>query len=221
MSDTVVSFRRGRTGWSLLQRAVVEVADSVWGLTAGRRKRAMLQMARGLDLTYHAAAVTMIPRWVARFPLFQLGRGGALLDGLQGRFLNAPVRIFDYCPSGGTWRTVVVFELRHNAVPRFALWPSGAAVDPSDAIGRSARQLGPTGNQGFDDRYHVYASNESAVRSLFPKRALEYFETHGGWRVEGGGRWIAIYREGERAQPRKLRGFLMDVFQAFRPLRLG
>jgi hypothetical protein len=175
-----------------------------------------------MDLTYHDDAIELIPRWVARFPLFQLGGGGAIYDGLKGQFLNAPVRIFDYCPrQHASWRTVVVFELRHGAVPRFALWPGDAAVDPSPAIGRHADQLPPTGRKGFDQHYHLFASNETAVRALFHRRALDYFEAHPGWRVEGGGRWIAIYREGVRAHPRKLREFLMDVFQAFRPLRLG
>ena len=221
MPENSIQFAKHRPAWACLNRAILDTTGSLWEWTAGRRKRSLALAAVDLDLTYHEDARDLVNQWLSRFPLFRAGRGGAIQDGLKGRFLNAPLRLFDYCPRDhNAWRTVVAFELRHTRVPRFVLWPNETPVDPSSWLGKNGRQIPVPRRPVFDQHYRLYASNEPAVKKIFHRQPLDYFQRHAGWFVEGGGQWIVIYRPGIRARPRALRAFLMDVFQAYRPLRL-
>lgn len=138
-----------------------------------------------------------------QFHLTTLGRF-PLLFNLQCRKADGTnFAIFDYQQVIGEGKrrkkvshTVVWLQRRGTRLPEFAIRPTG------DWISRDLFDLftGPTdinfeSHPTFSSHYLLRGDNEEAIRNLFNKRVLDFFEQQTGLIVECCGNKLLVYRE--------------------------
>jgi hypothetical protein len=115
-------------------------------------------------------------------------------------------RVFD--------QTVAAFPLG-RLVPEFQLTlrPSSALFQEV-TVGEAFSGFKPVDLPAparFARRWMVRARDEEAVRRLFGRAVIEFFEKHdpgGGWVVEGGGRWLLVYQPEQRVREGELSSFV-------------
>jgi hypothetical protein len=91
------------------------------------------------------------------------------------------------------------------ALPRFRLSPERPLERLVSVLG--LRDIDFASHPGFSGSYYLNSDNEG-VRRLFGSNALDYFESHPGWHVEGRGNALLIYRFGKAAALEELPEFL-------------
>jgi len=105
-------------------------------------------------------------------------------------------------------QTVVAFDLGATVLPhRFAISPERLL---ERLLGED--DLDFADHPVFSRRYRLRGVDEPGIRRLFGEQALSFFEREPpGWHVEGGGRWLLVYRKGETVEAQKLDAFLDDA----------
>ena len=72
------------------------------------------------------------------------------------------------------------------------------------------RKIGLATHPNFARSYHLYGTEEAAVRDLFTTQMLRHLSCKRGWWVEGCGEWLIAYRWNKRIAPRGLLDFVQQ-----------
>ena len=177
------------------------------------------------------------------FHLFSQGSEKKVRNCLSGSIDGVDVTTFgyEYTVAGGessyTYRqTVVVFRSNKLSLPEFELRPS-SIVESFKIVGAIKALVGKDEDESikfdtdpdFSKSYFLKGNDESAIRHVFSRTVLEYFERHKGLSVEGRDEILIFYRaeshdtdigyRGARVKPDQIKLFLDEgraVFDLFR-----
>ena len=212
------------------------------------RRRYESKRAEALQLT--ALSLGMSPvhghnidatRRFGRFQLFSQGSKKKVRNCLSGTIGGVDVTTFGYeytvagAESSSTSRqTVVVFRSNELSLPEFELRPK-SIVETFKIVKIFKAFAGRDEDIKFDTRpdfsksYYLGGKDESAIRDVFSRSVLEYFERHEGLSVEGRDEGLLCYRReshdtdvgfrGARVKPDEIKLFLDEgraVFDLFR-----
>lgn len=111
--------------WHAARYLWLQLFDVIWSASAAPRCKSFRAFAEQFELLFEEDGQQLSHECFMRFPLFQMSDGGTIRYHLNGEFINARVKIFDYhpCTAGFQWHTVVAFRIVDCRVPAFALWP--------------------------------------------------------------------------------------------------
>ncbi len=134
---------------------------------------------------------------------------------LHGETRNLELAIFDYrytIGHGKNSRThrqsVIYFGAAALALPPFELRPEGVFHRVGSAFGY--QDIDFETHAQFSRTYLLRGDTEEGVRGLFSDELLEFFETHPGLSVEGGGNQLVFYRRKKRIEPDGTQEFMEE-----------
>lgn len=192
---------------------------AVLGVMIERKRDARLALtAEELALQYRRDGSDLLHERFTRFSLFQEGRRQRIRNVMQGAYDNIEVLLFDYRFTSGSHRhhrtnrqTVAAFQLLEQNLPEFSLRPEQLIHKLGGMLGY--QDIDFDDSPKFSARYLLRGPDEDAIRSLFDKDAREFFEDHEPYCVEGGGRWLIVYRRDRRLRAAQLDDFLKEAFE--------
>ena len=209
-----------------------------------KRSEAIRSVALSLGMSFEDRRDINVTRRFGAFQLFSQGHDKKVRNCLTGIIDGVDVTTFgyEYTIAGGesssTFRqTVVFFRSTKLSLPEFELRPR-TTVETFKIVGKVKALLGRDEDIYFDTRpafsesYVLRGNDEMAIRQVFVRSVLEYFETHKDLSVEGRDETLICYRAeshntaigflGARVRPDELRLFLDEgraVFELFRMKR--
>ncbi len=118
---------------------------------------------------------------------------------------------------------VIVFRSDTLRLPAFTLRPE-AEYRKIDAFHKINSKLGYqdidfSSHPTFSRQYVLQGSDEEAIRGLFNKNILSYYEQHVGMHTEGVGEQLLLCKPSERLSPENIPSFMeqgLQVFELFR-----
>jgi hypothetical protein len=173
-----------------------------------------------------AASVADGPERFGRFPRFAMHPRVSLQ--FKGERHGLELTVFshrtDFDDRNAPHTTCAFFASPAIDVPEFHLKPSFGKYSPQveaalDFIGKGfAKVFGPSDPEihfperpGFEERYTLTSTFTVRIRDAFPQRALEFFEAHPGWTVEGMNGKLLIYRNDVEEPPERIGGFVSEA----------
>ena len=160
-----------------------------------------------------------------RFHLFSLG--GIVRNCLSGTIddaddptFEADATTFEYeYDNGGEFsstvrQTVVLFHSNELSLPDFELQPR-TYFHKFNVLRRGRKEIDFDSRPDFSKPYLLSGNDESAIRQVFSRSVLEYFERHQGLSVESRNKRLLFYRhnkhvffDGTQVRPDKIKLFL-------------
>lgn len=186
-------------------------------LGKGKRRRELRKLAGQMNLRPQPGDVGLRTSGLLEQPLFR--REEARTENVfHGKVRGAETLVFEYCiRENHEWKKAdptAFFRLEGKPLPGFELRPRNSS---SDAAG-----LPFEGNQRFSDIYALTGSDEQAVRALFRREVLTYFERseNQDWGVVSTGEWlgVTVWPLGSRTyalEAKQIVAFLEDAKQVF------
>ncbi|MCP4404383.1 MAG: HEAT repeat domain-containing protein [bacterium] len=118
---------------------------------------------------------------------------------------------------------VIIFRSQTLRLPSFTLHPE-VEYRKIDTLRKVDNTLGYqdidcSSHPTFSRQYVLQGSDEEAIRGLFNKNILSYYEQHVGMYTEGVGEQLLLYKPSERLSPEKIPSFMeqgLQVFELFR-----
>jgi hypothetical protein len=151
------------------------------------------------------------------FHLFAQGHSRVLSNLMRGRTLDLEVAIFDYRYTTGSgkhkhiWNhSVVSFRFAGTPLPVFSLRPENMGHKIGQWFG--SQDIDFETHPRFSRSYLLRGTDEAAVRSVFNKAVLDFFEAKPGLCTEGAGNTLLFYRERKRMKPEEIRGLMEEGF---------
>ena len=151
------------------------------------------------------------------FNLFAQGHSKALTNLMRGRTQDLEVAIFEYRYVTGsgkhkhTWNhSVVSFRFVGTVLPGFSLRPENMGHKIGQWFG--SQDIDFDTHPIFSKRYLLRGSDEAAIRGIFKKNVLDFYEGKTGLCTEGAGNTLLFYREGTRVKPEGIRAFMEEGF---------
>jgi hypothetical protein len=200
-----------------LQRLLASLA--FLGLVAWRswkqwnRASELQKAAPSLGFSYEAKPdgldpelLELLRRWSGRATL-----GNVLRDPVE----DAEALLFDYTWSpyafwlGSPIQTVAAFWGLGRTFPRFAMTPETRLDRLGARLG--LQDLDFATHPRFSANYRLRAQQDVEIGKVFGARELDYFEKESCWAVEGGGRWLLVYRPHVLVPPGRLLPFLGEA----------
>jgi hypothetical protein len=206
-----------------------------------KRSEAIRSVALSLGMSLEDWHDIDATRRFGPFHLFSQGTDRKVRNCLSGLIDGVDVTTFgyEYTVAGGessfTYRqTVVLFRSNKLALPEFELRPKTIVekfkiVDTFKALVGREEDIGFDTHPDFSKFYVLKGNHASAVRQVFSRGVLEYFESHKGLSVEGRDEILISYRaeshdtdigyRGARVKPDEIKLFLDEgraVFDLFR-----
>ena len=136
---------------------------------------------------------------------------------MRGKTQDLEVAIFDYRYTTGsgkhkhTWNhSVVCFRFVGTVLPVFSLRPENMGHKIGQWFG--SQDIDFDTHRTFSKRYLLRGSDEAAVRGIFKKDVLDFYEGKMGLCTEGAGNTLLFYREGTRTKPEGVRAFMEEGF---------
>ena len=161
-------------------------------------------------------------------PLFSQGHSRRTANVLTGSTGDRPAAVFDYHYTTGSGkgasthaRTAAVFHLDGSALAAFTMEPEGALQRLTELFGY--KDVDFEHQPEFSRAYFLRGQDVEAMRRLFQPALLAQLQQMTGWRVEGTGDRLAVYR-GERVKPEELPMFIEQtarIAQLFRDAGRG
>lgn len=151
-------------------------------------------------------------------PVFTQGsyrRSGNRLSG-AGSGSAKTISFFDYSYTTGAGRsrrtrvfTLALADFGAPRLPAFELKPEGLIYKLGELIG--FKDIDIESAPEFSAKYRLTGPSEPEVRAFFGPATVMCFERHLGLRVQGGGRYMAIYRRAGRLPASAYAGFIDEV----------
>ncbi len=206
-----------------------------------KRSEALRSVALSLGMSFEDGRNIDATQRFGPFHLFSQGSKKKVRNCLSGTIGGVDVTTFGYeytvagAESSSTSRqTVVVFRSNELSLPEFELRPK-SIVETFKIVKIFKAFAGRDEDIKFDTRpdfsksYYLGGKDESAIRDVFSRSVLEYFERHEGLSVEGRDESLLCYRgetldtdvgfRGARVKPDELKLFLDEgrvIFDLFR-----
>jgi len=182
-----------------------------------KRRLAMAAMAQRLNMSFTERDYSLASAAFSDLPIFNLGHSHTYLNILRGRLDgNAEALLFDYEYTTGSGKnrqthrqTIAALAYGKGGLPRFELRPENLFHRIGEVFGY--QDIDFAGHEGFSKSYLLRGPDEAPIRALFGLNLLQYFEAHPGWSVQGGGGWLAAWRQGQRVEPENLPAFLDET----------
>jgi hypothetical protein len=199
----------------------------VFNIRRERRRREELRAAaRKLNLQFSAEEDAALKRRLAHFQLFSRGHGKKVTNVIRGRATRLDIVMLEYrfTIGGGQHsqtlrQTVALFETKTVDLPAFSVRPEhmfhklGQLVGYQDIDFDSSRE--------FSKRYLLRGDNERAIRKLFTKETLGFFERADKICVEAAEGQLIYYRPGKRVTPPEVEAFLTAAVEAYATIVAG
>ncbi len=209
-----------------------------------KRSESVRSVALSLGMSFEDGRDIDAARRFGPFHLFSEGSDKKVRNCLSGSIDGVDVTTFgyEYTVAGGEGsstnrQTVAVFRLNELSLPEFELRPRSIVVDPFKIVSAIKALVGKDEDESikfdtdpdFSKSYFLKGNDESAIRHVFSRTVLEYFERHKGLSVEGRKEVMIFYRaesldtdigyRGARVKPDEIKLFLDEgraVFDLFR-----
>jgi len=174
-----------------------------------KRRKDLERVAQELGFHFQAEEhkLQLPDRAFDALPLFQ--RSSRRSNFLRGRRATGEVFLADVRVGSGKQsysQTVASFNLSERRLPAFELSPETWAHKIAQAFGY--KDINFESSPEFSKTYLLRGPDETAVRELFRADLLHFFTGEKGWRVEGAGDWLCVYRYARTVSPKDLRSFL-------------
>lgn len=219
-------------------------------LYESKRSKALRSVALSLGMSFEDGRNIDATQHFGSFHLFSKGSEKKVRNCLSGTMDGVDVTTFgyEYTLAGAETsailrQTVVVFRSNELSLPEFELRPR-SIVETFKMVKVFKALVGRDEDIKFDTRpefsksYYLGGKDESAIRDVFSRSVLEYFERHQGLSVEGRGESLLCYRgeetldadvgfRGARVRPDELKRFLdegravFDLFSMKRSMAVG
>lgn len=171
-----------------------------------KRRVAMREKAQMLGFTYTQKAGLNAAGKAREFHLFNIGHSKRIRnlmkrgdDGLQTWLYD-----YQYTTGGGQHshihvQTVFHFESAHLKLPAFILRPEKVYHKIGQSLGYKDIDFEPFPE--FSRKYLLRGEDESAIRKLFNRELIGWFEAEKALIVEGKGLFLICYRSSKRVRP--------------------
>lgn len=167
-----------------------------------RRKKALMAMGEGGGLEYHKHPDLGFRLRAAAPALFSLGDYNSVSHALKdvSALPGAWYLDFEYTVRGGKSNHSYRFGLalyrdERLALPEFDLAPETLLDKAGDLV--TKRDIDFPERPGFSGRYALTGPDRERVAALFTPGITGVFEgLRGGWRVQGAGRFLIVFRRG-------------------------
>lgn len=200
-----------------LQRLLATVAFFAlvsWRSWRGRKRANEVRKAAAtLGLSYEAKPDGLDPKLLALLRHWS-GRG-TIEHVLRDQVGDAEALLFDYTWSphafwlGSPIQTVAAFWGLGRTFPRFFMTPETRFDRIGGRLG--LQDLDFDTHPQFSANYRLRGEVEPAIHQVFDSRVLDHFEKESCWAVEGGGRWLLVYRPHVVVPPERLMPFLDET----------
>lgn len=184
-------------------------------MSAGRRSKALKEIASRLDLTLERenwSGSSRAPQLES--PLFEKGEEKRFQNIMSGLRDGMTANFFDYSFRGKrskTSQTVAAFT-QDVLLPTFEVAPLGIVGKLSGAA--SSQNIQFDFNPGFSKRFRLLGPDEDKVRKLFTRRILSFLEgidSRARWHFEGSDFTLILYRRGEMVKPADFSAFVQET----------
>ncbi len=186
-----------------------------------RRREGFAKVARGWGFSFTEKLDPLMESALRTIDLFAAGTEHRTANVMQGERGDVTATLCDFTymknMSGRSGRPVYIVQsvaILWNdelELPRFSLHPEGLHDKVASAFGQ--QDVDFDSHPRFSSRYHLTGGNEQAVRELFSKDVLDYFEAHPGLWVETLHGHVVVYRRGKRVAPKGIRGLLEEALE--------
>lgn len=181
-----------------------------------RRREGFARIANELGFSFSQKMDPSVESALRTIDLFAAGTDHKTANVMQGKSGNVTATVLDFTymkntTGRGGWpvykvQTVAILWTDELELPRFSLRPEGLRDKVVAAFGQ--QDIDFDSHPRFSSQYRLTGGNEEALRELFSKEVLGYFETHPGLWVETLHGHVVVYRRGKRIAPKEIRGLL-------------
>ncbi len=200
-----------------------------------KRSEALRSIAFTLGMSFEDGRDIDATQRFGPFHLFSRWSGGKVRNCLSGTIDGVNVTTFgyEYTVDAGEssttpQQTVVFFHSNELSLPDFEL-RARRFFDLVDYFRGAGKDIHIESRPDFSKSYYLRGKDESAIRHVFSRSVLEYFESHKGLSVESRDERLLCYRaeshitdmgfRGARVRPDELKLFIDEgraVFDLFR-----
>jgi len=181
-----------------------------------RRREGFAKVAHELGFSFAEKLDPLVESALRTIDLFAAGTDHKTANVMQGKSGSVTATVLDFTYMKNTAgqsgkpiykvQTIAILWTDELELPRFSLHPEGLHDKVASALGQ--QDIDFDSHPRFSGRYHLTGGNEQAVRQLFSKEVLDYFEAHPGLWVETLHGHVVVYRRGKRVAPKAIRSFL-------------
>ena len=191
---------------------------------ARQRTAALAALASKMRFRFSKEGDAELPNTLGHFHLFSQGHSKKITNVLRGRANDMDVLIFDYryTTGGGqhsntSHQTVILFESDGMQLPQFALRPENVFHKIGQVFGY--QDIDFDSHPEFSKRYLLKGEDEGAVRDLFTRDVLSFYEADGKLSSEAAGGRLIHYRHGKRSRPEQIQDFITEGVRVLTLLR--
>lgn len=197
------------------------VAIVLWCLhIEKKRTEGMREFADALSLEFFDTTHPELLSRVARFQLFNTGRGRTMKNVILGNTEAVSLAVFDYQYTTGGGKnshtysqTVVAMDSASLQLPAFTMRPEHLFDRIGAAIG--LQDIDFDDHPKFSDMFVLKGSDEAAIRAFFDPPLLDFFADNPGIAFEAADEMFIYFRAAKRQSPDKLRELLEEGYSAY------
>lgn len=186
-----------------------------------RRTQAVKAVADQLGFTYKETPNQFVDSRISQSNLCAKGRNRRLKNVIKGHSNNIQISVGDYLYTTGSGKsksthrqTIVILECTQSYLPKFSLEPENMLHKIGSFLGYP--DINFNSHPEFSKRYRLTGPDESAIRNCFTPDVLTFFETHGGFCVEGMGSVFLYYKRGYTCQPQEWQKLINTAFRVYK-----
>lgn len=203
------------TDWLVLLAIAVVVFGATYFIERSRRE-GVKRVAAELGFSFDAKGETLHQEseFASLLALSLLERNTGLSNVLRGSLQGMETIILDCRVGSGKQaltQTVACFRLARKSLPQFELRPENILHKIGAAFGYQGIDFEQ--DPEFSKTYLLRGKDEAAVRGLFHQGLLAFLGKQPRWCVEGGGEWLALYRQAKTVRAGKISRFLEEARQ--------
>lgn len=198
--------------------AVAVIAVSATLYLAYLRRKALEELAVSRGMKFSKEGFQSGDLSGTGLAVFMRGNGrrsGNMLSG-AGSGGAKSLSFFDYSYTTGRGRnrstqslTLALADFGEPRLPAFELKPEGLLYKLGEMLG--FKDIDIESAPEFSAKYRLTGPSEPEVRAFFGPATVMCFERHQGLNVQGGGRYMAIYRRAGRLPAAEYAGFIDEV----------
>ena len=185
-----------------------------------KRKEELQKLADEMGLDFHPAGSVELQTELAPFNLFNSGRSKRLTKLIRGESDEVTISIFDYQYTTGSgkhshthYQTVAALQSPTIQIPDFTMRPENFMDKIGGMIG--LQDIDFESHPKFSKMFVLKSSSEAAIRKLFNKAILEFFEGKEKLCVEANYGAVIIYRSGRFIKPSQIKEFLGEAYEVY------
>jgi hypothetical protein len=176
--------------------------------------------ARDMGLSFIRKVDPMLLSRLEGFHLFSQGHSKTISNLIHGEINGTEVMIFDYRYTVGGGKsssthsqTVICMRSDRLNLPAFSLRPENVLHRIGSVFGY--QDIDFSESPAFSEKYLLRGPNEQAIRAVFNRRVLSFFEDFyiNTFCTEADGNQLIYYRENDSIKPDSIRSFLSRGFE--------